>query len=44
MCPVLETPAHLYFLFTGANGHCLEFTGDFDAAIGIVVATRAGED
>ncbi|MDR3214459.1 MAG: DUF6129 family protein [Azoarcus sp.] len=42
--PVLETPAHAYFLVTGANGHCLAFTGDFDAAMGIVVAERADED
>ncbi|MDR3324152.1 MAG: DUF6129 family protein [Zoogloeaceae bacterium] len=44
MRPVLETPAHFYFLFTNASGHCLEFTSEFDAATGIVVATRADED
>ncbi|MDR1936373.1 MAG: DUF6129 family protein [Candidatus Accumulibacter sp.] len=42
--PALETPGHFLFLFTNANGHCLEFTSDFDAATGIVVAARAEND
>ena len=38
--PTLETPGFLFFLFTNASGHCLEFTGDFEVATGIVVAAR----
>jgi hypothetical protein len=41
--PALETHAYFFFLFTNASGHCLEFTGDFDAATGIVVAARIEE-
>lgn len=39
--PVLETPAHYFYYFTNASGHCLEFTSDPAAATGIVVAARA---
>ncbi len=42
--PVLETPTHYLYLFTNASGHCLEFTGDFNGATGIVVAARADGD
>ena len=42
--PALETPAFLFFLFTNASGHCLEFTGDFEVATGIVVAARVPDD
>jgi hypothetical protein len=43
LTPALETSACLFFLFTNASGHCLEFTGDFDAATGIVVAARVAD-
>ncbi|MDR2689938.1 MAG: DUF6129 family protein [Azoarcus sp.] len=39
--PMLETPEHLFFLFTNVSGHCLEFTRDYDLATGIVIAARA---
>ena len=42
--PCLGLDDHLLFLFTGSSGHCLEFTSDYEAANGIVVATRADED
>jgi hypothetical protein len=41
--PVWETRRHLYFLYTHLGGHCLEFTDDFTAATGIVLAARTEE-
>lgn len=41
LTPVRQTPTHLFYLYTDARGHCLEFTPDLDAATGIVVASRA---
>ena len=41
--PVRETPAHLFYLYTHASGHCLEFTSDPALATGIVVAARADD-
>lgn len=43
LVPIMETPAHLLYLFTNAGGHCLEFTTDPSTANGIVVAARGDE-
>jgi hypothetical protein len=41
LTPAHETEEHAFFLFTGASGHCLEFTDDIESATGIVVADKA---
>jgi hypothetical protein len=41
--PVHVTETHAYFLFAGTDSHCLAFTDDFSAAMGVVVATRDGD-
>lgn len=39
--PVAETESHLLYLVTGATGHCLALTNDFDNASGVVVARKS---
>lgn len=39
--PVAETENHLLYLVTGATGHCLALTNDFDIASGVVVARKS---
>ena len=41
--PALETDGHELYLVSGASGHCLEITSDFEGATGIVVAAKADE-
>ena len=42
--PVADMDAHILYLVTGASGHCLALTNDFDLATGIVVAAKVDED
>lgn len=41
--PAYESSGHELYLYTGQSGHCLEITGDFGCASGIVVAAK-GDD
>jgi hypothetical protein len=41
--PALETDSHEFYLVSGAGGHCLSLTADFEGATGIVVAAKADE-
>lgn len=41
--PVAETAGHELYLISGASGHCLELTTEYDGATGIVVAAKADE-
>lgn len=44
LTPVAETPENLIYIFTGASGHCLEFTADLEIANGILIAARDLDD
>lgn len=44
LTPVAEMADVLIYLFTGASGHCLEFTDDLDIANGILIAARDLDD
>lgn len=41
--PALETDGHELYLVTGASGHCLQLTSEFEGATGIVVASKADD-
>jgi len=41
--PKLETAGHALFLVSGASGHCLELTNDFNLATGVVIASKVDD-
>jgi hypothetical protein len=41
--PVLETAQYELYLISGASGHCLEVTADYNAATGIIVAAKSDD-
>jgi len=41
--PVFETEQYELYLISGASGHCLELTTDFNAATGIIVAAKVDD-
>lgn len=41
--PVLETDAYELYLISGASGHCLEVTADYNGATGIIVAAKSDD-
>ncbi|MBK7900359.1 MAG: hypothetical protein KA603_10490 [Azonexus sp.] len=38
--PAFTVDGYDLYLVSGASGHCLEFTGDHDAATGILIAAK----
>lgn len=41
--PVLETASHELYLISGASGHCLEVTADFNGATGVIIAAKSDD-
>jgi len=41
--PVLETAQYELYLISGASGHCLEVTADYNSATGIIVAAKSDD-
>jgi len=41
--PVLETPLYELYLISGASGHCLEVTADYNSATGVIVAAKSDD-
>jgi len=41
--PVLETSGYELYLISGASGHCLEVTADYNAATGIIIAAKSDD-
>ncbi len=41
--PVFTTDGYELYLISGASGHCLEVTSDFNAATGIIVAAKSDD-
>lgn len=41
--PVLETTQYELYLISGASGHCLEVTADYNGATGIIVAAKSDD-
>lgn len=42
--PELSLDSHHLYLVSGASGHCLELTSDYETASGILLAARADEE
>ncbi|MCB4360957.1 DUF6129 family protein [Quatrionicoccus australiensis] len=41
--PVFDCEGYELYLISGASGHCLELTSDFNAATGIIVAAKSDD-
>ena len=41
--PVFEVGQYELYLISGASGHCLEVTADFNGATGIIVAAKSDD-
>ena len=41
--PVFETSQYELYLISGASGHCLEVTADYNSATGIIVAAKSDD-
>ena len=42
--PALSLDSHHLYLVTGASGHCLELTNEYESASGILLAARVDEE
>ena len=42
--PVFNLDAYDLYLISGATGHCLSLTNDFDTATGILVAAKVDDE
>ena len=42
--PAFSVDSHHLYLVTGATGHCLELTNDYETASGILLAARVDEE